>query len=89
MTLTLALKREYFEAIKAGTKNYEYRKYNPYWKSRIVGKNFDSVTLTLGHPGKHEVSRRMMRPWRGFTTMTITHPEFGKDPVKIFAIRVN
>ncbi len=89
MTLYLRLKREYFEAIKVGTKQYEYRKYNAYWKSRIVGKKFDTIALTLGYPGKHEFSRRLERPWRGFTTMTVTHPEFGDRPVKVFAIRVN
>ncbi len=87
--LYLSLKREYFDAIKAGTKKYEYRLYNQYWKSRISNKEFDKIVLTLGYPSKFEFSRRINRPWQGFTTMKITHPEFGDKPVKVFAIRVN
>jgi ASC-1-like (ASCH) protein len=34
-TLHLSLKREYFEAIRAGTKTEEYRLCTPYWQRRL------------------------------------------------------
>lgn len=89
MTLTLPLKRVHFDAIKAGTKEFEYRRYNGYWKKRIQGKLFDKIVLTLGYPKADDESRRIERPWLGFEVRPITHPEFGDKPVQVFAIKVN
>jgi hypothetical protein len=33
--------------------------------------------------------RQLMRPWRGCEQKYITHPHFGPDPVKVYAIKVN
>ena len=85
-TLTLPMKRQYFDEIKAGTKTVEYRLYNNYWKKRISNKNFDNIELTLGYPERSDASRRITKPWRGFWVETITHPQFGDTPVKVFAI---
>ncbi len=89
MTLHLPLKREYFDAIKAGTKLFEYRLYNSYWKKRISGKTFGKIILTLGYPKRNDQSRRLERPWRGYHLYVTTHPQFGSKPVKVFMIRVN
>lgn len=89
MTLHLALKRKYFEAIKAGTKAFEYRLYNDYWCKRISGKTFGKIILTLGYPKRDDQSRRLERPWRGYHLHVVTHPQFGSNPVKVFMIRVN
>ena len=89
MTLTLPLKREYFEQIKAGTKKYEYRLCTDYWRARIRGKQVDKIVLTLGYPKRDDKSRRIERPWAGYTIERITHPEFGDEPVWVFAIKVN
>ncbi len=89
MTLYLALKREYFDAIKAGTKLFEYRLYNGYWKKRIKGKAFDKIVLTLGYPKRTDRSRRLELPWRGFAVRNITHPQFGNKERCVFAIKVN
>lgn len=88
-TLTLHLKREYFDAIKAGTKKFEYRLFNQYWKSRISNKEFDKIVLMLGYPKRGDKSRRIERPWRGLYIDRIKHPEFGNNRVKVFAIQVN
>ena len=88
-TLTLPLKREYFDAIKSGDKSLEFRLCNKYWRKRIEGKVFDKIVLTLGYPKRDDESRRIERPWRGFIRIKITHPEFGKHPRTVFAIRVN
>lgn len=87
-TLTLPLKREYFEAIRDGHKAEEYRLRTPHWCKRLEGQSFDRIVLTLGYPAKADTARRIERPWRGFTVKTITHPHFGPEPVEVFAINV-
>lgn len=86
--LTLNLKTEYFHAIKRGEKLEEYRLCNDYWGKRLVGRNYDSVTLCLGYPKRNDDERRITRKWGGYEIKEITHPHFGDKPVKVFAIRV-
>lgn len=85
--LHLNLKREYFDAIKAGTKEFEYRLASK-WLKRIEGKKFDRVFIKLGYPKAGDMERIIVRPWRGFCRQTITHPLFGDSPVDVLAIRV-
>ena len=87
--LYLPLKREYFDAIKAGTKKFEYRRASKHWEARIDGKSFDKIVLTLGYPKGKDKSRRLVRPWRGYVRRRITHPEFGNESVMVYAVRVN
>ncbi|WP_054074783.1 ASCH domain-containing protein [Comamonas testosteroni] len=86
--LTLPLKREYFEAIRNGTKTEEYRLCTPFWRKRLEGHEYGHIVLTLGYPARDDHARRIVRPWRGFTIKTITHPHFGPDPVEVYAINV-
>lgn len=86
--LHLNLKREYFEAIKSGTKLFEYRLASK-WLKRIDGKAFDTVFIKLGYPKAGDLERIIERPWRGFDRQIITHPLFGDEPVDVLAIRVN
>lgn len=88
MDLVLPLKREFFDAIKAGTKPEEFRLRNDYWSKRLEGKEFDRVVLTLGYPKRDDAERRIVLPWRGYRECQITHPLFGADPVDVFAINV-
>ncbi|MDH1255063.1 ASCH domain-containing protein [Comamonas thiooxydans] len=90
-TLTLPLKREYFEAIRDGTKTEEYRLCTQYWQMRLYSPfgSYDQIVLTLGYPARDDHARRIVRPWRGYTIKTITHPHFGESPVQVFAIKVN
>ncbi|MNL53370.1 hypothetical protein D3C87_1766110 [compost metagenome] len=89
-TLTLPLKREYFEAIRDGSKQEEYRLCNEYWTKRLPSPFgvYDRVVLTLGYPKRDDHTRRLVLPWAGYTIKTITHPHFGPDPVFVFAIDV-
>ena len=87
-TLTLSLKAEYFNAIKAGTKREEFRLQNDYWKRRLEGREFDAIELTLGYPKRGDVGRRMTLPWRGLRKTTIQHAHFGPCPVNVYAIAV-
>lgn len=97
MKLHLALKAEYFDAIRDGTKTEEYRLANDYWAKRLIigGKrgvlhhSFDGIVLTKGYPKRDDAERRIERPWLGFCRKTITHPHFGPNPVEVFAIDVS
>lgn len=89
MNLVLALKAEYFRAIKEGTKLEEFRLRTPFWCKRLEGRSFGSVVLTLGYPSRYDKDRRIVRAWRGMREMSITHPHFGDEPVEVFAIDVS
>jgi hypothetical protein len=87
-TLYLALKSIYFDAIDDGTKTEEYRLDTEYWCKRLVGREYARIVLTKGYPRRSDMSRRLIRPWRGYTMQTIKHEHFGPDSVIVFAIRV-
>ena len=95
--LHLALKGEYFDAIKAGTKTEEYRLCTPYWQKRLASPfgrlatpsgRYDRIILTRGYPSRDDAERRLVLPWQGYSIKTITHPHFGPDPVEVYAINV-
>ena len=86
--LHLNLKGEYFDQIKAGKKNHEYR-LAAKWMKRLEGKSFDGIVLKRGYPKRGDADRVIERPWRGFYLEMITHPHFGATPVKVCAIVVN
>jgi hypothetical protein len=86
--LTLNLKGEYFNQIKAGTKTEEYRLLKPFWRRRLEGRQYDEVHICLGYPAKDDAEKRIIRPWQGYTVKTIIHPHFGNDPVEVYAIKV-
>lgn len=87
-TLCLPLKREYFEAIRGGSKQEEFRLCTPYWRKRLEGIAYQQIVLTLGYPARDNHARRLVLPWRGYVVKTIIHPHFGPDPVEVFAIDV-
>lgn len=87
-SLILPLKREYFDQIKGGTKPFEFRLANDYWTKRLVARHYDRIVLTLGYPPAADDARRLIRPWRGYEIQTITHPHFGAEPVRVYAIDV-
>jgi hypothetical protein len=47
--LHLVLEREWFDEIVRGTKRVEYRKYKPYWKKRLEGRNYTVVKFRNGY----------------------------------------
>jgi len=53
--LFIPLKTEYFEAFKAGTKTFEYRRYGPRWNERTcpVGR---PVVLSKGYGKQHRLT---------------------------------
>ena len=73
-TLTLPLKKKWFDMIKAGVKKEEYREFNEFWKKRLLWTNkypeerrekfngfliFDTLVFTLGYPKAEETEKRM------------------------------
>ena len=95
--LQLAVNGEYFDQMKSGEKTEEYRLLNDYWRKRLVnmkergqiGRKYDRLIITSGYPKRDDHGRRIDIPYDGWTIKTITHPHFGPDPVKVFAIKVN
>ena len=57
-TITLPLKRKWFNMIASGEKTEEYRERNPYWHKRL-NKSYDTVTFTNGYPKRDDTSRRI------------------------------
>ena len=87
--LQLAVNGEYFDAMKRGEKTEEYRLVNPYWGSRLFGRDYERLIITRGYPRKDDDSRRLVMPYDGYEIKTITHKHFGPDPVKVYAIKIN
>ena len=93
--LQIAVKGEYFDAMKRGEKSEEYRLYNEYWRARLITeawedfpRQYDRLIITKGYPRKDDTSRRIDVKYNGYEIKTITHPHFGEMPVKVFAIKV-
>lgn len=85
-TLYLHVTREYFDAIQSGEKDEEYRLITPFWRKRLVGRDYDQVQILMGYPHKDDFTRRLEFPYRGCTQRRITHPHFGADWVDVFVI---
>ncbi|EOX8473410.1 TPA: ASCH domain-containing protein [Salmonella enterica] len=94
--LQLAVNGEYFDQMKRGEKVEEYRLYNDYWRSRLICEaredfpmQYDRLIITRGYPKRDDMSKRIDAPYAGYEVKVITHPHFGPEPVKVFAIKVN
>lgn len=83
--LILNLKTEYFNDVKSGNKKFEYRIVKPYWDKRLK-KEYASIEVRLGYPKSDDVDRILKFNWNGFVKIKLTHKEFGKDPVDVYAI---
>jgi hypothetical protein len=85
--LTLRLKGEHWLAIQAGSKPLEFRLVSK-WAKQIEGKSFSEIRLWWGYPPKTDTTKLLIRKWQGAEKQVITHPEFGPEPVEVFAIDV-
>lgn len=90
-TLTIPVAGRYFDQIRAGAKPEEYRLRSPFWRKRLVGREYRRLVLTRGYPkgGGVEGVTRLTLPWAGYSERTITHEFFGPQPVEVFAIRTD
>lgn len=87
--IIIPLNGVYFDQIKAGTKLEEYRLVNAYWMKLLFNRQYDRIILTRGYPRKDDEDRRINLKYRGFEVKTITHPHFGPEPVRVFAIKID
>jgi signal peptidase I len=62
--LHLSLERDWFDEIAQGTKRIEYRKYKPYWTTRLEGRKYDVVKFRNGY-GRNVPE--MLVEYRGLT----------------------
>jgi hypothetical protein len=63
--LHLNLVSRWFDEIAAGTKLEEYRDFTPYWKTRLVDREYDVIEFRNGYAPD---ARRMRVEFRGVTT---------------------
>ena len=84
--LHLNLNGEYFDAIKNGTKPFEYRAKNQYWNKKLLNKKYDFVFFKRGYPKADDLDKIIKVPYRGYEIQTITHPHFDNEPRVVFAI---
>lgn len=87
--LHLPVKKIYFDQIRSGEKLDEYRLVTDYWKKRLEGRLYDEIHVKCGYPKAGDMSRIEVRPWRGVSRMSITHPHFGTEQVEVFAIHLS
>lgn len=84
--ITFNLRKNYFEDIKKGIKLKEYRLFNDYWKKRLIDRDYDVIVIKLGYPKNDEYDKILYFKWNKYEIIDLIHDEFGKDPVKVFAI---
>jgi hypothetical protein len=96
-TLTLSLKKQWFDLIKAGVKKEEYREINRYWIARLVAAmepftgtvlsftNFDTLVFTLGYP-KADDSERRLEFKNPKIRIGTGKPEWGAEPGKTYFV---
>lgn len=100
-TLTLPLKKKWFDMIKSGVKTEEYREIKPFWTKRLmmpvidyadgrisvpdVPMEFDTLVFTLGYPKAGDTERRLE-----FKNPKIRigtgKPEWGAEPNKLYFV---
>ncbi len=80
--LHLILKKEWFDKIKSGEKNIEYRLATPFWEKRLWNKQWDKITFQLGYSNKNRIEKK----WLKTELEVIKMPFFGNEEVLIFAI---
>ena len=59
-TLTLHLKKKWFDLIKAGIKKEEYRECSSYWINRFQKHCSEFEFIFLGYPGKYGEQKKMI-----------------------------
>lgn len=71
VTLYLIVKKKWFDEIKSGRKDTEYREAKEYWRKRLTGKSFTHVQFKNGYAKDAPVLRRKI--------IAITRLSSGKD----------
>lgn len=88
-SLHLNLKGEYFDQIKAGIKEFEYREVTPYWTKRLENREYENIFIKKGYPKKDDKNNIIVRPWKGCEIKRLQHKHFGSKVISVYAIIVN
>lgn len=90
-TLTLPLKRKWFDLIRSGEKREEYREMSPYWKRRLGSahwggfRTYDRLVFPLGYPKAGDTERRLE-----FANPQVRigsgRPEWGAEPGRLYFV---
>lgn len=83
--LFLIIKEVYLNQIYLGEKPNEYRATSEYFKKKLVGREYETITLQAGY---RPTSPRLVLKYKGYTVEKLTHEFFGPDEVEVFAIDV-
>jgi hypothetical protein len=59
---------------------------NDYWTKRLVGRDYQTIYITLGYPPAGDLDRTLSFEWNGCRKTKLTHSHFGPDEVEVFAI---
>lgn len=86
--LVLHVRREYFNQMAAGNKPFEYRMVTDYWRTRLIGRDYNNVIVMAGYPKRDDQEKILTFPWRGFILTRLRHREFGPEMADVFAIRL-
>lgn len=85
-TLHLHLKYRYFDAIKRGEKQFEYRLASK-WQDRLGSARYTHIRLYRGYQ-KASPETVIDAPYVGYILEVIKHEHFGPDPVWVCAIPI-
>ena len=83
-TLTLRIKKKWFDLIEKGEKIEEYRKISPYYISRIENKTIDKVLLINGYSRN---SPQLLFECKGIIK-GFGNPNWGADNQKCYIIKI-
>jgi hypothetical protein len=84
--LILAVKGRWFEEIKAGTKQDEYRLCTTFWHKRLSDRIYDDIEITLGYPRRDEPAKRLLFEFDGVTMEQVVSPEWDNVEQSCFAV---
>jgi len=61
--LILNVKKIYFDQIKSGEKKWEFREVKPYWKKRLIDRDYTGVQIRMGYPKNTDKARILRFKW--------------------------
>ena len=84
--LHMTLKKKWFDLIRSGKKTIEYREIKPYWRARLIGKDFDAIEFRNGY-GKNKPSFIIELKKIGVETLFFSIANFDKGQ-RVYALHL-
>jgi hypothetical protein len=84
--LSLAVKGRWFEEIKAGTKQDEYRLCTTFWNKRLSDRAYDDILITIGYPRRDDHAKRLLFEFDGVRMEKVISPEWDNVEQSCFAV---